>query len=218
MSNNMIEEHESQDTLYLKCKICQKEFPRFDQRGFRNAGFTAHQNRCIEREYLLNNPVVERQSSPRQRLILPAPPTSNSSSPSSIVIAGRSNSTSPIIQQPQQTHHQLTFLQQQQQTVDPYGAVFQTTSTFVPEDDLFYNMHQNYTHEQQQQHHQHGTEFEMSFFPRLVYQPTITTAIPTPIPKMVFPITHCDYCVPEYDLHQPTCLYLAEYLRQSGSI
>ena len=36
--------------MSLKCRVCGKELPEFDQRGFRNAGFTAHQNRCIERE------------------------------------------------------------------------------------------------------------------------------------------------------------------------
>ncbi|KAI9495268.1 hypothetical protein BDB00DRAFT_786596 [Zychaea mexicana] len=36
--------------MSLKCRVCGKELPEYDQRGFRNAGFTAHQNRCIERE------------------------------------------------------------------------------------------------------------------------------------------------------------------------
>jgi hypothetical protein len=63
-----------EDMSYLQCKICNKEFPKYDQRGFRNAGFTAHQNRCIEREYSLKNPTVEQPPlSHKRRLLLPAP-------------------------------------------------------------------------------------------------------------------------------------------------
>ncbi|KAI8048149.1 uncharacterized protein B0P05DRAFT_564692 [Gilbertella persicaria] len=58
---------------FLRCKICQKQFPRYDQRGFRNAGFTTHQNKCIEREYLMKNPVIQQQSAPKRRILLPAP-------------------------------------------------------------------------------------------------------------------------------------------------
>ncbi|KAI9305239.1 hypothetical protein BJ944DRAFT_239825 [Cunninghamella echinulata] len=36
--------------MNLKCPICNQEFPKFDQRGFRNAGFTSHYNWCIERQ------------------------------------------------------------------------------------------------------------------------------------------------------------------------
>ncbi|KAL9555771.1 hypothetical protein MBANPS3_002210 [Mucor bainieri] len=68
----------SKEMSYLQCKICQKEFPRYDQRGFRNAGFTAHQNRCIEKESLSNLPTSEQQPSTvnRQRMLLPAPSSS----------------------------------------------------------------------------------------------------------------------------------------------
>lgn len=64
--------------MSLQCRICGKEFPEFDQRGFRNAGFTAHQNRCIERERQHNHELVGRRSSSRvvsaqQRRLLPAP-------------------------------------------------------------------------------------------------------------------------------------------------
>ncbi|KAK4520350.1 uncharacterized protein ATC70_008484 [Mucor velutinosus] len=69
----------SKEMSFLQCKICQKEFPKYDQRGFRNAGFTAHQNRCIEREYLSNRPTTEQQQPAvnRQRMLLPAPSTPN---------------------------------------------------------------------------------------------------------------------------------------------
>ncbi|ORY96603.1 hypothetical protein BCR43DRAFT_505437 [Syncephalastrum racemosum] len=58
--------------MRLTCCVCGKEFPEYDQRGFRNAGFTAHQNRCIDRERLLRDPPIV---SPRaRRVLLPAPP------------------------------------------------------------------------------------------------------------------------------------------------
>ncbi|CAO3594614.1 unnamed protein product [Absidia cylindrospora] len=34
----------------VQCPICSQEFPLYDQRGFRNAGFTAHHNWCIGRQ------------------------------------------------------------------------------------------------------------------------------------------------------------------------
>ncbi|KAI7897776.1 uncharacterized protein BX663DRAFT_527167 [Cokeromyces recurvatus] len=59
---------------YLQCKICYKQFPKYDQRGFRNAGFTAHQNRCIERKKPNYLTMIEQQhSKPKHRLLLPAP-------------------------------------------------------------------------------------------------------------------------------------------------
>ncbi|KAL4208673.1 hypothetical protein AB4K20DRAFT_1911996, partial [Rhizopus microsporus] len=69
----------------LQCKVCKKEFSEFDQRGFRNAGFTAHQNRCIERQNRERNP---EQFIPKRkrRLLLPASPnlTRSSTSPPSV--------------------------------------------------------------------------------------------------------------------------------------
>lgn len=57
----------------LQCKICKKEFSEFDQRGFRNAGFTAHQNRCIERQNRERNPEQFTSKLRRKRrLLLPA--------------------------------------------------------------------------------------------------------------------------------------------------
>lgn len=67
--------------MNLQCRICGKEFPEFDQRGFRNAGFTAHQNRCIERERQRSDELAGRRSSrvastvPRR--LLPAPTAAN---------------------------------------------------------------------------------------------------------------------------------------------
>lgn len=69
----------------LQCKVCKKELSEFDQRGFRNAGFTAHQNRCIERQNRERNP---KQFTPKRkrRLLLPASPnlTRSGTSPPSV--------------------------------------------------------------------------------------------------------------------------------------
>ncbi|ORE04937.1 hypothetical protein BCV72DRAFT_306839 [Rhizopus microsporus var. microsporus] len=69
----------------LQCEVCKKEFFEFDQRGFRNAGFTAHQNRCIERQNRERNP---EQLTPKRkrRLLLPASPnpTRSGTSPPSV--------------------------------------------------------------------------------------------------------------------------------------
>jgi hypothetical protein len=94
---------QQEEAEYLQCNICKKVFPKFDQRGFRNAGFTAHQNRCIERDYLANNPVVQDQhpSPPKQRLLLPAPPSASSSTVIYSSTIKRSNSSSPVQQQHQ---------------------------------------------------------------------------------------------------------------------
>jgi hypothetical protein len=59
----------------LECRICKKLFPKYDQRGYRNAGFTAHQNRCIERESILASSPV--QVPVKRRRLLPAPPKEN---------------------------------------------------------------------------------------------------------------------------------------------
>lgn len=66
--------HRPRCIMSLLCRVCGKEFPEFDQRGFRNAGFTAHQNRCIEREQQPTTPSSS-SSPPRQRWLLPAPTT-----------------------------------------------------------------------------------------------------------------------------------------------
>lgn len=132
----------SKEMSFLQCKVCQKEFPKYDQRGFRNAGFTAHQNRCIEREYLLNHPTVQQQQPPvnRQRMLLPAP--------------------SPP-----------------KQSLLPY-APMPTTEELLD----------------------------------TVNVPLDNSVI---VPAAgLFPITHCDHCIPEYGLHQVTCLVIAEIVNQ----
>ncbi|SAL95294.1 hypothetical protein [Absidia glauca] len=44
----------------LQCPICNQEFPAYDQRGFRNAGFTSHHNRCLERHEQQQNVAHQR--------------------------------------------------------------------------------------------------------------------------------------------------------------
>ncbi|KAI9316247.1 hypothetical protein BX666DRAFT_219534 [Dichotomocladium elegans] len=84
--------------MFLQCKVCGKEFPEYDQRGFRNAGFTAHQNRCVSRANAASAratgdgsrddtvdsssgaiPSTRRPSQPRR--LLPAPPRRSSQTP-----------------------------------------------------------------------------------------------------------------------------------------
>ncbi|KAI8884199.1 hypothetical protein K501DRAFT_272003 [Backusella circina FSU 941] len=65
----------SSGSATLECKICRKLFPKYDQRGYRNAGFTAHQNRCIERESILASSPVK--TPVKRRRLLPAPPKDN---------------------------------------------------------------------------------------------------------------------------------------------
>ncbi|KAG2236911.1 hypothetical protein BDF21DRAFT_460557 [Thamnidium elegans] len=186
---------EEQEVNYLECKVCQKEFLKFDQRGFRNAGFTAHQNRCIEKDYILNNPEPDRLQSPKQRLILPAPTGSSSSTSSSCIRLLGSSSTSsspaPILQEDFQSYPQ--FPQPDQITefnYSPLQSLNNQSNTFSIE--------------------RNQPEMNMSIFPGYQYTANNSmTAVDT-----IFPITHCQYCRPEFGLHQPSCLLLAELLRQ----
>ncbi|OBZ88374.1 hypothetical protein A0J61_03576 [Choanephora cucurbitarum] len=58
----------------LKCIVCHKQFARYDQRGFRNPGFTAHQNRCIDRRYQSKTKLKPKlKPRPNLRTLLPAP-------------------------------------------------------------------------------------------------------------------------------------------------
>lgn len=147
----------SKEMSYLQCKICQKEFPKYDQRGFRNAGFTAHQNRCIEREYVSNNPNAEQQQPAinRQRILLPAPspPRNNISS---FTASNSTTTTTSTLYAPMPTTEEL---------LDTANVPLDN-SVIVPAGGLF-------------------------------------------------PITHCDYCIPEFGLHQVSCLVIAEIVNQS---
>lgn len=185
----MISEEEQVD--YLQCKVCQKEFLKFDQRGFRNAGFTAHQNRCIEKDYMLNNPEPDRHHSPKQRLILPAPtgPSSSTSSSSCMRLLGSSSTSSspaPILQEDFQAYAQFPQLDQMIMTAAATQTAFRYALPSTQPD------------------------MNTSLFPSYPYAPNNSlTAVDT-----IFPITHCQYCRPEFGLHQPSCLLLAELLRQ----
>lgn len=179
-----------EEICQLQCRICQKIFPKFDQRGFRNSGFTAHQNRCIEKDYLLNNPVLEKQLSPKQRLILPAPPGSSSSiSPSTHIILKTSSSTSiPAAQK------YMPILQ--------YGQ-YQDQLQSVQQTALIYNGASSYTVDNNQ-----TENFDISLFsPGYSFSKAANN-------EMIYPITHCGYCNPEFGLHQLSCLLLAQLLHQ----
>lgn len=223
----MTSEEDQQEVCFLRCKICQKEFPRFDQRGFRNAGFTAHQNRCIEREYLLNNPVPEHQSSPRQRFLLPAPlPGSSSSSSPSIqrLAIARSNSTSPVAHQ-QQHQQQHTFPQQPNMDNTLSASGTQPTEIhYVPENNTNslivqqqpQEVNYNIYNDQQQQHQIYLSLYDgLNYFIPAISNNIILNEMPH---EGIFPVIQCNYCHPEYGLHQPNCLYIDTFLRQSGSM
>ncbi|KAI9257461.1 hypothetical protein EDC94DRAFT_614506 [Helicostylum pulchrum] len=184
---------EEQEVDYLQCKVCQKEFLKFDQRGFRNAGFTAHQNRCIEKDYILNNPEPDRHHSPKQRLILPAPNGPSSSTSSSCIRVLGSSSTSsspaPILQEDFQAYPQFS------QHPPDHQMMTATTHEFR------YSLPSN-------PHNQ--PEMNMSIFPGYHYAANNSIAAV----DTIFTITHCQYCRPEFGLHQPSCLLLAELLLQ----
>ncbi|GAN01508.1 hypothetical protein MAM1_0008d00941 [Mucor ambiguus] len=146
----------SKETSFLQCKICQKEFPKYDQRGFRNAGFTAHQNRCIEREYLSNHPTTGQQQPTvnRQRMLLPAPSPPN--------------------------HHSLLT-----PAPAPVTTIISNLYTTMP------------------------TTEELLDTANVSLDNSVI--VPT---GGLFPITHCDYCTPEYGLHQLSCLVIAEIVNQ----
>ncbi|KAI8341155.1 hypothetical protein BC941DRAFT_467207 [Chlamydoabsidia padenii] len=69
----------------LQCPICNQQFPAYDQRGFRNAGFTSHHNRCLERQQQQQNETQQndmkssrasRFAMAIRRRLLPAQPVS----------------------------------------------------------------------------------------------------------------------------------------------
>ncbi|ORZ21638.1 hypothetical protein BCR42DRAFT_196559 [Absidia repens] len=90
--------------IKIRCPICNQEFPAYDQRGFRNAGFTAHHNRCLERRQQQNEPQQRDHHTSRasrfawavRRRLLPARPRPTSST--NVVIEGqnRSSPQSPL--------------------------------------------------------------------------------------------------------------------------
>ncbi|KAG2191073.1 hypothetical protein INT46_000709 [Mucor plumbeus] len=146
----------SKEMSYLQCKVCQKEFPKYDQRGFRNAGFTAHQNRCIEREYLSNNPNAEKQQPAinRQRMLLPAPsPPRNNLLP--LTASNSATTNASTLYAPMPTTEEL---------LDTANVPLDN-SIILPAGGLF-------------------------------------------------SIIHCNYCTPEFGLHQVSCLVIAEIVNQ----
>ncbi|KAI8077870.1 uncharacterized protein BX664DRAFT_45378 [Halteromyces radiatus] len=84
----------------LQCPICNQEFPALDQRGFRNAGYTSHHNRCIERQQQQQNESQRDHPSSRaarfalaiRRRLLPAQPPS----PSLMLDGRRSSASTPL--------------------------------------------------------------------------------------------------------------------------
>lgn len=188
-----------EEIYHLQCRICQKEFPKYDQRGFRNSGFTTHQNRCIEKEYLLNTPVSEKQTSTKPRLILPAPlcPSSSTSSSTHIILNA---SSSPIIPAVQQNMPMLQSQQSQQyfQPVQQTEFHYNNVDSFIQRPAGFFIVNSNQAE---------NIEFSLFSHDGFSFPGTANN-------EMIFPITHCVYCSPEFELHQSSCLLLAQILHQ----
>ncbi|KAI7875804.1 hypothetical protein K492DRAFT_220681 [Lichtheimia hyalospora FSU 10163] len=180
--------------MNLQCKVCGKEFPEFDQRGFRNAGFTAHQNRCIGRATAAavaasNQNVPVSKPSPLRRRLLPA-------------------TTMPT------TSMQMDYWQHQQHLnyssfySSPPHPIMMASSPPCPPPS---------------QHQQHYLYPATSGFVMQHYQPmttttttTTTTIAPSPPPSTMpvsssidfSPVYQCDFCVPQHGYHSPTCSLL----------
>lgn len=173
-----------EEVCHLQCKICQKVFPKFDQRGFRNAGFTAHQNKCIEKEYLLDNPVSKKHTSSKQRPILPAPSIAVSSSTQ--IMPNTSYTTNiTAVQKNVSIMHKHQF-QQSYQTGDRHDE----------KDSYLMNTSQ-------------AGNLDISLSPSYEHSYSKTTNN-----EIFYPITCCRYCNPEFGLHQSSCSLLSQILHQ----
>ena len=181
--------------MSLQCKVCGKEFPEFDQRGFRNAGFTAHQNRCIGRATAATtsnqNVPVSKPSPPRRRL-LPATTTTMASMPT--------------------TSMRTDYWQQQQQQHLNYSSFYSSPPHPIM-------MASSPPCPPPSQHQQHYLYPATSGFVMQHYQPmttTPTTVAPSPPPPTMpvsssidfSPVYQCDFCVPQHGYHSPTCSLL----------
>lgn len=169
--------------MSLQCKVCGKEFPEFDQRGFRNAGFTAHQNRCIGRAAAAaasnQNVPVSKPSPPRRRLL---PATTTTAIP-----------TSP-------TSMQMDYWQQQHH--ESYPSYYSSPPQAIM-------MVSSPQPSQQQQHYLPPTTTGFVMRQEQQYQPMTTTASSTTMPissSVDFaPIYQCDFCIPQHGYHHPSC-------------
>lgn len=135
---------------YEKCRVCQKEFLKYDQRGFRNAGFTAHQNKCVEKGQLLTNRASDEKNNKRnQRLLLPA---SRSSEPLYSPYSSKNRMRKPSLPERQRIQSPAVHFTSPTHSVDPTNSgLFQvppSTSSTPPqsllEDNIFPVMQCNY--------------------------------------------------------------------------
>lgn len=193
---------------YLQCKICNKEFPKYDQRGFRNAGFTAHQNRCIERKQSLKQPGGEQQPSyNKKRLLLPAPSpprslsmmvssSSSSSSSSNRYYTDLANNSRQ--NQPSNQSDTFTFLNSPPPPPPPPSALAIDLSLFSTLSHHSVDINASPSFDLNDYNNDNPSNLEHTS-------------------ERFFPIIQCDYCTPEHGLHQPNCLLLADIVSQAPS-
>ncbi|KAL0088219.1 hypothetical protein J3Q64DRAFT_1846402 [Phycomyces blakesleeanus] len=187
--------------MNLQCPLCFKEFPMYDQRGFRNAGFTAHHNRCVEKEVQkveLSSGDTQRTIHPRRRL-LPAPsyfsPSINNMG--SVVPSQRLKLTvsKRYFRKPRASPKSQIPLNNPPAPSDPNPsdppvAFLSPIAHNSPKSEPPPDKPLPQPWELQEQFIQQ----QLSFF---------ATAIEEQIP-----VHYCDYCLPQQGLHHPSCTLL----------
>ncbi|KAI8149295.1 hypothetical protein BJV82DRAFT_662601 [Fennellomyces sp. T-0311] len=183
--------------MSLRCRVCGKELPEFDQRGFRNAGFTAHQNRCIERERERREgaarPPQRAHTMNIPRRLLPASPLSNGR-PSSLRRRRHSSTTThaPASSPPYPQHWVPASQQPHPPLRPPVAAMLPVASHHLPPPPP-------------------RPPLVSSSMPQVYSLPTPSDLLQERTPIEYFPVQHCDYCVPQGGLHDPNC-YLLQFV------
>ena len=171
--------------MSLRCRVCGKELPEFDQRGFRNAGFTAHQNRCIERERErregASRPPQRAHTMSIPRRLLPASPVSAWRSSSSRRRRHSSFTTQApaFTSSPPATAYPHWVPASQPRYTPP---ILPVPSRRTPPPPLV-----------------------SSSRPQMHPLPTPSDLVQQRAPIEYFPVQYCDYCVPQGGLHDPNC-------------
>ncbi|KAI9023874.1 hypothetical protein CLU79DRAFT_886946 [Phycomyces nitens] len=181
--------------MNLQCPLCFKEFPMFDQRGFRNAGFTAHHNRCVEKEVQkaeLSSGDVQRTIHQKRRL-LPAP-------------THYSPNASPLgsLGPPQRPKLTVTrrCLQKQRASSKPHPPPDNPTPLDLPAD--FLSPAASSPPKAELSHHKplpQPWELQEQFIQQQL------SLLATVIEEQI-PVHYCDYCLPQQGLHHPSCTLL----------
>lgn len=176
---------------FEKCRVCGKEFLKYDQRGFRNAGFTAHQNKCVEK-----GPLPTRNNSPddskkrNQRLLLPASRSSELVySPYSTKNRRKSLATkskTPTVQSPvdYQFHESM------------FHASTSMTKSKTPTPPTV----------------QSPIDYQFTESTLQINNASTSKGL---MEDNIFPVMQCDHCTPNFGSHQPHCRFLTRMINQS---